>query len=243
MKVVEPRLAFPHINSPSNMTSRRLTSGLGLLVLSAQAVSAKGGHDEGPTVADLLNDELLKWLGWVWVCVVFVFVVYQIVFHFVRYIRTVACLNNEHQRYFTLPNVAHGRFKKYFLDAALFRTRHHREFRLSSAINVGTLPSRLQTLGLVGYVAINVAFSCMKIDYTGVEKTVLSEFRNRTGVLAVVNMIPLFLLAGRNNPFITFCGISFDSFNLLHRWIGRIAVLEAVAHTVAWIISKVRSSK
>jgi hypothetical protein len=56
-------------------------------------------------------------------------------------------------------------------------------------------------------------------------------------------MVPLFLLAGRNNPFITFCGISFDTFNLIHRWFGRIVVLEAIAHSIAFIAGKVHSSK
>jgi hypothetical protein len=60
--------------------------------------------------------------------------------------------------------------------------------------------------------------------------------RNRTGVLATVNMIPLFLMAGRNNPLIPLLGISFDTFNLLHRWLGRIVILEALAHTLAFLI-------
>lgn len=42
-------------------------------------------------------------------------------------------------------------------------------------------------------------------------------------------------MAGRNNILIKWIGLSFDTFNLLHRWFGRIVVLEAVAHTVAWI--------
>jgi hypothetical protein len=40
-------------------------------------------------------------------------------------------------------------------------------------------------------------------------------------------------MAGRNNPLISLLGMSFDQFNLLHRWLGRIVVLEALAHTVA----------
>ncbi len=42
-------------------------------------------------------------------------------------------------------------------------------------------------------------------------------------------------MAGRNNPLIALLGMSFDSFNLLHRWFGRIVVLEALAHTVAHV--------
>lgn len=41
-------------------------------------------------------------------------------------------------------------------------------------------------------------------------------------------------MAGRNNPLIKWLNISFDTFNLLHRWLGRIVILEAVAHTLAF---------
>ena len=46
--------------------------------------------------------------------------------------------------------------------------------------------------------------------------------------------VPLFLLAGRNNPLIPLLNISFDTYNLIHRWFGRIVILEAVAHTLAY---------
>ena len=61
--------------------------------------------------------------------------------------------------------------------------------------------------------------------------------------MAVMNMIPLFLLAGRNNPVIKLTGISFDTMNLVHRWFGRIVILEALAHTICWIAVKVHTSK
>jgi predicted ferric reductase len=112
---------------------------------------------------------------------------------------------------------------------------------MSSAINIGTLPSRLQTFLLVGWFATNVGFCVWKIDWNGEYSTIAGEFRNRTGVLSVINMIPLFLLAGRNNPIIKLTGISFDTMNLVHRWFGRIVVLEAICHTAAWMASKVHT--
>lgn len=45
--------------------------------------------------------------------------------------------------------------------------------------------------------------------------------------------IPLFILVGRNNPLIPLLGISFDTYNLIHRWFGRIVILEAICHTLA----------
>jgi hypothetical protein len=49
-------------------------------------------------------------------------------------------------------------------------------------------------------------------------------------------------MAARNNPLINWLNLPFDTFNLLHRWFGRIVVLEALAHTVAWMVSKVSSA-
>ncbi len=48
-------------------------------------------------------------------------------------------------------------------------------------------------------------------------------------------------MAGRNNILINWLNLSFDSFNLLHRWFGRIVVLESVAHTVAFMAATVHS--
>jgi hypothetical protein len=47
------------------------------------------------------------------------------------------------------------------------------------------------------------------------------------------------LLAGRNNPLIPLLNVSFDSFNMMHRWLGRLAVIEAIAHTLCYTINKV----
>ncbi len=58
----------------------------------------------------------------------------------------------------------------------------------------------------------------------------LQHLGNRAGTLAVVNLIPLVLLAGRNNPLISLLNISYDSFNLMHRWFGHIVVALAITH-------------
>ncbi|KAF2114521.1 ferric reductase like transmembrane component-domain-containing protein [Lophiotrema nucula] len=210
-------------------------------VSTAAAGGGGGGHAEGPTSADFENVDVQHFFGYIWVAFLFCFITYQAIFHFVRYVRTVACLNNETQRYFATPHALYAWFKRNCLDAPLFKTRHHREFKLSTAINIGTLPSRLQMFLLVGYFATNVGFCVWSIDFSQSYSSVAGEVRNRSGVLAVMNMIPLFLLAGRNNPFITLTGISFDTMNLIHRWFGRIVVLEALTHTLAYFTNKVHT--
>lgn len=153
-----------------------------------------------------------------------------------RFIRHVAGLNNETQRYFAESSDTLSWVKKNILYAPIKSKRHNREFRLSTAVNVGTLPTRLQFVFLLGYFATNIAFCVIEIDFQGDTITALKQLRNRSGVLSVVNMIPLFLLGGRNNPLIKMLGISFDTFNLMHRWFGRIVIIEAVLHTVSFLV-------
>lgn len=165
--------------------------------------------------------------------------IYCTVLHAIAYMRTVACLNNDKQRYFARPNGLHSLFRKHLVDAPLLRKRHHREFKLSSAINVGTLPSRAQMLFLVLYVGASVLLTIWDIDWSLPNRAIYSALIERTGMLAIVNMVPLFLLAGRNNPLIQLTGITFDTYNLVHRWLGRIVVLEALLHTLFYLLRKI----
>lgn len=158
-----------------------------------------------------------------------------------KHIRKLTCLNNDTQVYFSRPSEKFAAFKKHVLYAPLFRKRHDREFQLSSAVNVGQLPTRFQLAFLVGYFATNVVFCVVSITWSAPFATASRQLRNRTGILAVVNMIPLFVMAGRNNILIKWLNLSFDSFNLLHRWFGRIVVLESVAHTVAFMAATVHA--
>lgn len=151
-----------------------------------------------------------------------------------QYIRTAACLTNDTQRYFARPSRKFSWLKKNILYAPIFSKRHNREFQLSSAINMGTLPTRFQFLFLLAYLGLNVAFCVINIPWTETFYDAAKQVRNRSGTLATVNMIPLFLMAGRNNPLTRLLGMSFDTFNLMHRWFGRIVVLESVCHVLCF---------
>ncbi|KUJ20996.1 ferric-chelate reductase-like protein [Mollisia scopiformis] len=184
--------------------------------------------------AAVLNQDFYNYIFIVCGSLIAALLVWRVGIESVKYVRQLTCLNNDTQLYFTRPSDRFSSVKKHLLYAPVFSKRHNREFQLSSAINVGTLPTRLQLAFLIGYFGTNVAFCVVGIQWKGAAATVEGQLRNRTGILAVVNMIPLFIMAGRNNLLINWLNLSFDTFNLLHRWFGRIVVLEAVAHTVAW---------
>ena len=145
----------------------------------------------------------------------------------------------DEQRYWTQDHGTWWPFlKKHLFYAPLLHKRHNREIQLSNAINVGTIPSRFHTLILLLYLIANFIY-CLLLDYHNPKRPALiAEIRGRTGHLAVINMVCLFVLAGRNNPLIRILRVSFDTMNLFHRWIGRLVVVLSLAHLTAWAVNK-----
>ncbi|KAB8556592.1 hypothetical protein FH972_025629 [Carpinus fangiana] len=131
--------------------------------------------------------------------------------------------------------------KRHVLYAPLLGKRHNREVQLGSVVQVGTLPSRFHTIVLVVYVCTNLAY-CAVLDYSKPRAECWAELRGRTGSLAVLNLIPTIIFAFRNNPLIWILRVSYDTFNLLHRWTARIVIFEAVMHTIAWTVNKVEAT-
>ncbi|QIW96284.1 hypothetical protein AMS68_001802 [Peltaster fructicola] len=130
--------------------------------------------------------------------------------------------------------------KKHLLYAPLLNVRHNREFQLSSAISVGTLPGRFHILILTCYLFSNFIF-CLALDWQAGSDEVVAQLRGRTGQLAALNIIPTVLFALRNNPLIPLTRISYDTFNLLHRWAARLVIVESVIHTICWAVNNLRS--
>ncbi|KAI5850107.1 ferric reductase NAD binding domain-containing protein [Tricharina praecox] len=60
--------------------------------------------------------------------------------------------------------------------------------------------------------------------------------------MATVNMIPLFVCMMRNNYVGKAVGVPFNTWNLYHRWAGRIVALESFAHMGAWTVNQVDHS-
>lgn len=151
---------------------------------------------------------------------------------------TSLCASQKQQHYWSIERSGFWpRLKKHLLYAPLGRKRHNREIQLSTATNMGTVPSRFHTTLIAIYFVSQVAYCCL-LDYAVNQKAALiAEMRGRAGNLAVLNMVPLFLFAGRNNPLIVLLEVSFDTYNLFHRWLGRIIALESIVHVIAWFIN------
>lgn len=131
---------------------------------------------------------------------------------------------------------------RHLLVAPLWKKKHNAQFQISSAIDNGTLPGRWHTIVLVVYVGLNAAW-CVALPYHVLDhKSTIAALRGRTGSLAALNLIPTVLFALRNNPLITILQVSYDDFNLFHRWAARITIVEAIVHTAAWMHNTVQGA-
>ena len=173
----------------------------------------------------------------------FVFLLYRLVLCAIHYTRTLACLNNNTQRYFATPNVDWNNLKLHMLYAPLFKARHKQEVRLSSALSMGTLPTRFQSIVLAAIMATNVILCVYDLPWHESAAEVLPILRNRTGSIAMANLIPVMVLSSPKNPLIKLLNIPFDSMNIIHRNLARLAIFEAVIHTLCYIIGTVKTSK
>lgn len=158
---------------------------------------------------------------------------------FVSYIRNIYCMTTEkpaQQNYFSVDRIPFWAWlKKHLIYAPLGTKRHNREMQLSGAVSYGTLPSRIHTVILVLYAMTNIIY-CLILDWKNPQKGALyAELRGRSGILATVNLIPLVILATRNNIAIRILKVSFDTFNLFHRWLGRLVAILSLIHFFAWL--------
>ncbi|RAL14320.1 ferric reductase family protein [Aspergillus homomorphus CBS 101889] len=128
---------------------------------------------------------------------------------------------------------------KHVFYAPLLSTRHSREFRIGCC-HMGIIPLRFEAILLVVYMALNGIFFVATVDWWAHWEEVMYQLQYTTGTLAVLNLPGLILAAGRNNPLIPLLGIKFDTFNLIHRWAGRLIVGASILHVVLAIIPRQR---
>ena len=127
--------------------------------------------------------------------------------------------------------------KRHVLWAPLFGNRHNRAITINFdryELPFGTIPLRFQSIILAVYIISNISY-CLVLDYHQAKRAAMfAELRGRSGALASMNLVPTVLFAMRNNPFIYILGVSYDTFNLFHRWAARTTVILSIIHVSAW---------
>lgn len=74
------------------------------------------------------------------------------------------------------------------------------------------------------------------LSYPEISKQVLRHVSDRTGIISFANFPLIWLFGMRNNLVLWLTGWDFGTFNNFHRWIARIATLQAVIHSIGYTI-------
>ncbi|KAF1980575.1 hypothetical protein K402DRAFT_399290 [Aulographum hederae CBS 113979] len=118
--------------------------------------------------------------------------------------------------------------------------RPWRESRVTSFL-AGDPPTRGQALFIFSIIGLNVVFS--SVGYTtdwnragyiwsNPRDDILGSSGNRIGVLSFANFALMVLYSSRNNLLLWITNWQHSTYVLLHRWTARLAVFEAVLHTL-----------
>jgi hypothetical protein len=239
---------FDKSSKTSHHQKRNITDDNGAIApaVSESFVAAKTnktdpGYYTGLAGVNIEMDQMLVKMLWYTIAgVAFIVFAIRLAQLFVSYTRTISCMrttNPHDQNYFSVDHWGFWAWmKKHLIYAPLGKKRHNRELQLrGGAVSYGTLPSRVHTLIIVSYSVMNIIY-CLILDYGNTEKgRIWAELRGRSGILATVNLVPLVLLAQRNNLAIQFLKVSFDTFNLFHRWLGRLVAFLSLIHVFAWL--------
>ncbi|KNG89121.1 FRE family ferric-chelate reductase [Aspergillus nomiae NRRL 13137] len=106
-----------------------------------------------------------------------------------------------------------------------------------------TFPTRIEAILVVLFWVLSAVLSSVSyrlfpenIYWPQISAQLLRYIADRTGILSFANIPLIWLFAGRNNVFIWATGWSFATFNLFHRHIAWIATIQAVVHTLLYVV-------
>ncbi|KAJ9652642.1 hypothetical protein H2198_008122 [Neophaeococcomyces mojaviensis] len=219
------------------------------------AASAAGGYGSKPSGSaeqnqateiylEYLNKSLAENYLYALIALTAIVFVYHTSIRVNNHVRHLTSLNGNpgSQKYFSQLSSTMAWMKDHIFLAPLWHHRRAAPIKFSSKINLGGLPTRFQAI-FVGFIIVYNVFACVwNVPWNDKQLEVLPILRNRTGTLATVNLIPIVLMSTIKNPLINALEISYDTFNLMHRWLGRLCILQGIAHTVCYTIAKVDSS-
>ncbi|KAH8724234.1 ferric-chelate reductase-like protein [Phaeosphaeriaceae sp. PMI808] len=106
-----------------------------------------------------------------------------------------------------------------------------------------TIPPRVQSLTIAFFIALNIVLcSCSyrltegNLYWPKKSMQLTRYVSDRTGIISFVNFPLVWLFGMRNDVLMWITGWGFGTYNAFHRWIARVATLQAVVHSVGYTI-------
>lgn len=127
--------------------------------------------------------------------------------------------------------------KRYLTTPAAFGDRCSRPYGWC------TIPPRIQSLTIFFFVALNIALCTFSYRLTEgnlywPEKSaqLLRYVSDRTGIVSLANFPLVWLFGMRNDVLIWITGWGFGTYNAFHRWVARVATVQAVVHSLGYTL-------
>ncbi|RYP34632.1 hypothetical protein DL767_004192 [Monosporascus sp. MG133] len=106
-----------------------------------------------------------------------------------------------------------------------------------------TVPPRIQTITILAFTIMNIVF-CVhgyrvfpgNLYFPRVFTQSWRYVSDRTGIISFANFPLIWLFGMRNNVVMWLTGWDFATYNNFHRWVARIATVEAVVHSVGYTV-------
>lgn len=110
--------------------------------------------------------------------------------------------------------------------------------------NIGYVPSRVLSLFIFIYVSLNFIFCCVSYSvkspntwFSTDRDQLVAYISNRTGVLSYANLGLAIVFSGRNNILVALTGWSQTTFLTIHRWVSRVATVQAIVHSIIYTLT------
>ncbi len=114
-------------------------------------------------------------------------------------------------------------------------------YRTSQDFGWYTVPPRVQSLTILAFVLMNIAFCVHGYHvfpgnlYWPEEHHQLWRYvSDRTGIVSFANFPLIWLFGMRNNLLLWVTGWDFGTYNNFHRWVARVATVQAVVHSIGY---------
>lgn len=115
--------------------------------------------------------------------------------------------------------------------------------RCSRPLGWCTIPPRIQSLTIFLFIILNVILCSCSYHLTDgnlywpKKSTQLTRYvSDRTGIISLVNFPLVWLFGMRNDALMWVTGWGFGTYNAFHRWVARVATIQAVVHSVGYTI-------
>lgn len=128
-------------------------------------------------------------------------------------------------------------FRRYLTVPAAFGDR------CSRPLGWCTIPPRIQSFTIFVFIAFNVLLcSCSyrltdgNLYWPQKSAQLLRYVSDRTGIISLANFPLVWLFGMRNDVLMWVTGWGFGTYNAFHRWVARVATVQAVVHSLGYTL-------